>query len=276
MTYHGKGQILSIAKPISKERTIEQMESYSNHEYWHQHVDSAEEMIDQTGTYERISFLILPLASAHSVSWDAVLDRPDLFRERMGDQLKRFWGYLKRKATNGKGIPVLTEAELEVAKKAGTRMLNSLEALIPQVRPATPQELELLHRAPYHRGLHEIPTILPSPLPSTVLMTTEGVTLRPRPLKLSLTSAVVQEDTFRLRLKHEDGSVSYQSVMAAATMPEYAEQVGDEWLYQPLEHLDFPIDVSIHFEVTPPKKARDTVHRRQRRRGIPSTAAKGL
>ena len=263
MQYHGKGQILSLTRPISKEKIIEDMHEYSDHEYWSQHVRAVDEVIEHTGTFERRNYLLLPLASSHSVAWDTVLDRPDMFSERIADQIKRFTGYIKRKI-GSKGIPIMTEAELQAAKKADVRMFNRLQALIPQVERATPFDIEFLHRSPYNRGLSAIPTKLPEVLPSTISITEEGVTLRPRPLNLTLTDATVIEDTFRVRVKNSDGQCSYQSIMAAATMPEDLDTVGDEWLYHPLEHMEYPVDACIHFEIIPPKKARDIAYRRKK------------
>src|SRR5579875_2291160 len=114
-------------------------------------------------------------------------------------------------------------------------MDNLLQAMITNATQAELNEIELLHCAPYIRGLPDIPFTLKYPLPRTVSMASEGITLRPHPLKLSLTSAVVTEDTFRVRVVHDTGTVSYQSVMAASTMLERFATINDEWIYQPLE-----------------------------------------
>ncbi|MCL6548168.1 MAG: ATP-binding protein, partial [Alicyclobacillus sp.] len=202
--------------------------------------------------------------SAHDVAWSSVLDRPDRIGERLMDQARRFWGYTRRKVFRAQGAATLTAAEVQAAVNAEVRAFNRLQAVIPALERATPRELELLHRAPYHRGLAPWPVLLPEPLPKTLTIDSGQVVIRPHPLRLALGGAVVREDTFRVRVEHDDGRVSYQSAMAVASMPERIEVIGDEWLYLPLEKLDFPVDATVHFEILSPQRAREIVYRRKK------------
>ncbi|MBX5437842.1 MAG: ATP-binding protein, partial [Alicyclobacillaceae bacterium] len=202
--------------------------------------------------------------SAHDVAWSSVLDRPDRIGERLMDQARRFWGYTRRKVFRAQGAATLTAAEIQAAANAEVRAFNRLQAVIPALERATPRELELLHRAPYHRGLAPWPVPLPDPLPKTLTIESGQVVIRPHPLRLALGGAAVREDTFRVRVEHDDGRVSHQSVMAVASMPERIEAIGDEWLYLPLEKLDFPVDAAVHFEILSPQRAREIVYRRKK------------
>ncbi|WP_029423318.1 ATP-binding protein [Alicyclobacillus macrosporangiidus] len=262
-TYRGNGQILSIAVPIPAEEVTSRMAAFSKHPHWRAHMELVAEQLREHPSFERRTFLILPLASPLAAAWSQVLDRPDRIRERVADQFLRFWGYTKRKVARV-GSPVLTRHDIEAAAHAELRTFNRLQAVISALMRATPHELELLHRAPYHRGLAPWPVVLPDPLPRTVTIEGGEVVIRPRPLRLALASASVREDTFRIRVEHSDKRVSYQSVMAAASLPERLETIGDEWLYLPLEKLNFPVDACVHFEILSPQRAREIVYRRKK------------
>ncbi|WP_026976067.1 hypothetical protein [Alicyclobacillus contaminans] len=99
--------------------------------------------------------------------------------------------------------------------------------------------------------------MLPDLLPRTVTIEGGEVVIRLRPLRVALALAAVRQDTFRIRVEHSDKWVSYQSVMAAASLPERLEAIGDEWLYLTLEKLDFPVDACVHFEILSPQRARE-------------------
>lgn len=264
LTYHGKGQILDLSRPMSAPHLAASMAEYSRHPYWQSHIDLTSKVLEHIEAYERVVYLLLPLASSYHVAWDAVLDRPDLFSQRIGDQVKRFLHYGQRKAKGKRGIPVLTQAELRSARQANMRMLNRLQALIPGLVEAFPQDIEFIYRSPYYRGLSPIPLLLSDSLPKTLTVLNDEVILQPHPLHLSLHSATVYEDTFRLRIKHDNNKVSYQSLLAISALPERTELIGDEWLYQPLEKLDFPLDACIQFEVLAPRRAREVVYRKKK------------
>jgi hypothetical protein len=263
-SWRGEGQLLSIAVPLPPDRIMARMAGYSNHPHWRGHMELVAERLRTVPSFERITCLILPLVSAYDVAWSAVLDRPDRIKERLMDQIRRFWGYTKRKVLHAQGAPVITQAEIQAAAQAEVRMFNRLQALIPALMRATPTEIELLHRAPYFRGLSPWPEALPDPLPKTVTVEDGEVVIRPRPLRLALGSATVREDTFRIRVEHDDKRVSYQSVMAVSSMPERMATLGDEWLYLPLERLPFPVDACVHFEIISPQRAREIVYRRKK------------
>jgi hypothetical protein len=238
-SYRGEGQLISIAVPLPPDEVAARMAGYSSHPHWRGHMELVAERLRTTPSFERITCLILPLVSAYEVAWSAVLDRPDRIGERLMDQVRRFWGYTKRKVFRAQGTPVLTQAEIQAAVQAEVRMFNLLQALIPTLMRATPTDIELLHRAPYFRGLSPWPASLSNPLPKTVTVEDGEVVIRPHPLRLALGSATVREDTFRIRVEHDDKRVSYQSVMAVSSMPERMETLGDEWLYLPLERCPF-------------------------------------
>ncbi|GMA52565.1 hypothetical protein GCM10025857_39220 [Alicyclobacillus contaminans] len=261
--YRGQGQIVSIAVPIPAEEVSARMTAFGNHPHWRGHMDLVAQKLHEQSSCERLSFLVLPLASPLVAAWSQVLDRPDRVRERLADQFLRFWGWTKRKVARVQ-TPVLTKQDIQASTHAELRLFNRLQAAIPMLTRATPRDLELLHRAPYFRGLAPWPVVLPDPLPRTVTIEGGEVVIRPRPLRLAIASAAVREDTFRIRVEHSDKRVSYQSVMASASLPERMENVGDEWLYLPLEKLAFPVDACVHFDILSPQRAREIVYRRKR------------
>ncbi|WP_062308947.1 ATP-binding protein [Alicyclobacillus sendaiensis] len=262
-TYRGQGQLLSVSVPISAEEVSSRMRSFGDHPHWRAHVDLVMQRLHGQTPFERLTVLILPLASPVGTAWNQVLDRPDKLRERVADQFLRFWGYAKRKVARVQA-PVISQHDLEVTRQAEMRLYNRLQAILPQLARATPHEMERIHRAPYFRGLAPWPNTLPDPLPKTLTIEGKDILIRPRPVRLSLVSAAVREDTFRIRVEHDDKRVSYQSIMAVASLPDRLETIGDEWLYHPLEKLHFPVDACVHFEIISPQRARELVYRRRK------------
>ncbi|AEJ43680.1 ATP-binding protein [Alicyclobacillus acidocaldarius] len=262
-TYRGYGQLLSISVPISSEEVLTRMRSFGDHPHWRAHMEMVAERLKGLTPFERLTVLVLPLASPLGTAWSQVLDRPDQLRERVSEQFARLWGFAKRRVARVQA-PVLTRHDLLVSQQAEQRLFNRLQAIIPMLERAAPQDIERLHRAPYWRGLTPWPLALPDPLPKTLTVEGRDVVIRPRPLRLPLVSAAVREDTFRVRVEHDDKRTSYQSVMAVASMRERLEVIGDEWIYQPLEKLAFPVDACVHFEVISPQRAREIVYRRRK------------
>ena len=80
---------------------------------------------------------------------------------------------------------------------------------------------------------------------------------------IDIASACVRENLYRLQIEHANKKVSYQSVMALSNFKESIEDIGDEWLYYPLERLPFPVDACVHFEVIPGHIAREKVRKKK-------------
>ncbi|MCY0894998.1 MAG: ATP-binding protein [Alicyclobacillaceae bacterium] len=263
-TYFGEGQLLSLATPASTETVVKRMRQLSHHAYWESHIELVRAQIERRGVFERKVYLIVPLGSSWQMSWDAMLDRPDEWLQRTGEQFKRLAGWLKRKRLAAQGVPLLSERELNSARRAEQRMFHQLGSVIPNLVPATAEDVEFLHRSPYYRGLVHVPSTLSQGIGHTVTVEGGELLLRPQPMALDLGSHLVREDTFRVRVEHADRQVSYQSVLAMANVKESIRTIGDEWLYELLELLDFPVDACLHFRTLSPMQARDIVFRKRK------------
>ncbi|MFX4302219.1 ATP-binding protein [Alicyclobacillus tolerans] len=265
--YHGQGQLYSLSRPLSKEEVLERMHRFSQHPYWQSHEELVGLQLDKVGVFEREVFLVLPLQSSWRVTWDAVLNRPDEMLSRgkgVGRHaLQRMVRRRKNVSPKG-GRALLSLAELTSARQAEQTLFNRLTATLPGLLRATPADVEWLHRSPYYRGLLHVPSTLSNGAPAHFRVESGDVLVEPAPLSLDLADAVVREDLFRVRVEHADSQTSFQSVMAAARVPEHIQRLGDEWVYDLVEMQEFPVDVCISFRVRSPSEARDLVIRKRK------------
>ncbi|QQE79668.1 ATP-binding protein [Alicyclobacillus sp. SO9] len=271
--YTGKGMLLSLSKQLSRQQLEQQMRARSSHPVWQEHVDAAMTELKYRLAYERRVYLILPLrTSTANLRLDQLLTDSNAWKETLkkaGRQVMNGIMDVGQSALDAflrQGTQKeLSEELLQAAYSVDRQLMAKLNgAMSGKVERATPAELEWLHRKPYFRGIEEPQSVLPEQLP--VLVSTKQNTTVIRPLRtsmLQIAEADVVEDLFRIRVQHPNQQTSYQSVMALSNFAEGIEDLGNEWLYEPLEKLDFPVDACIHFEVIPGHVARAKVHRKK-------------
>jgi hypothetical protein len=266
-SYVGKGKLLSLARQKSLGQVEEQMRQRSAHPRWKEHVDAALDELAYNQTYDREVFLVLPLrTTAGAIQIDTVFSDQEHLKKAAKAVWKQAWNVVTDIPSRIVGAERDLPFELiRSAYEADRHLFTSLQGSFGgAVKRATPADIEWIHRKPYYRGLREPNSVLPEKLP-TVLTAKRGTGLiRPnRATTLYLAAAHVKEDWFRIRIQHRDKTTSYQSVMALVNFMESLEDLGDEWLYYPLENLEFPIDVCIDFTVTPGHIARQKVRRKK-------------
>jgi hypothetical protein len=265
--YSGQGMLLSLARQKSLRQLEQHMRSRSHSEEWQAHVDAAIEELALRQAYDREVYLVLPLrtSAAGFRIVTALSDSEHIKRSALqaAKQVLGWLAYLKDQTLCvGREIP---ESLIETAALADRQLLAKLNAAMGgSVQRASPADIEWLHRKPYFRGLEEPPSRMPDEPMTAISVRRSRKTKRPYiSTMVDIASAYVKEDLFRLRIVHSNKRVSYQSVMALANFTDSIEDFGDEWLYYPLERLDFPIDACVHFEVTPGHLARGKVRRKK-------------
>ena len=264
--YTGQGMLLSVTRQKSIKQLERQMRAKSESEEWQSHVDAAIEELKFRQAYDREVYLVLPLRTIVGFRLDTALSDVEHIKSFVIQTAKQAIGsigYLKDRLLGvGREIP---ESLIEKASLADRYLFAKINAAIGgSVQRASPADIEWLHRKPYFRGLEEPPSRMPEKLATAASKRPGRKAKRPyQSTMVDIASAYVKEDLYRVQIIHRNKRVSYQSVMALSNFAESIEDFGDEWLYHPLERLDFPVDACVHFKVTPGHLARDIVRRKK-------------
>lgn len=217
--YKGKGQIIALTRPVSAGDVERVMTPYSRHPFWFEHMEAVKDSMGSTSIQKR--FLLLPVPKFDSI-WES------------GEMKKRLFSFGKKEAPE----------ELTVIRRSEKQLFDRIHAWIPGLQRAEIRDLETLLRAPYYRGLTDMPEKWDAA--PTVAYGDELISF---PMEADIADAVVWEDAFRLRIEHADGRVSYQTVYGVSHAAKSVEPLGDEWIYAPLEKTGIPVDIVVHFNI---------------------------
>ena len=216
--YKGAGQIIALTRPVSEREVEDALLRYSKHPYWHQHVQAVKQHIGSTTTQDR--YLLLPVPRVDSA-----------FQE--GKKVLTSW---RRKEPEIDSV--------ERWQRAENGIFDRLRAWIPGITKATVTQMERILRAPYYRGITDMPVTWDA---TTKVAT--GDDLLSFPVEHDIANAVVWEDPYRLRIEHSDQRVSYQALYGVSHAAKTVEALGDEWIYAPIEKTGIPLDVIVHFTI---------------------------
>ncbi len=217
--YKGRGQIIALTRPISAQDVERNMATYSRHPFWRDHIEAAKGSVGSTSVQERV--LLLPVPKFDSI-WES------------GEMKKRLFSFGKKEAPE----------ELAAIRRSEKQLFDRIHAWIPGLKRAEIRDLEALLRAPYYRGLVGMPEKWNSA--PTVAYGDELISF---PMEADIADSVVWEDAFHLRIEHEDGRTSYQTVYGVSHAAKSVEPLNDEWIYAPMEKAGIPLDIVVHFNI---------------------------
>lgn len=253
--YRGKGQLLLLSRQESTDEQVDQLESL-------QYYNSFPEMYKEWENSQRVHlkhqapwtqdlFIILHLPKKKDIEYNFDLSKNDL-----KDSWKKGW-----KNLTDRGLEVIgRRADLEIEKI--TEAISVEKSLFSQVNGtcpmerATPRDIEWIIKRSFYRSIGEPPLKIGEKAPVSLVEKEGSVYLRPKKaafLQL-FEGSWIEEKAQSLIVHHgekDEGEKSYQSFLSLVNMPEEINGVGGEWLYWLMVH-DFPVDVSIRFNIVDP------------------------
>lgn len=254
--YRGKGQLLLLSRQQSTDEQVNQLrllqfkdafpESYLE---WEQ--DQRKRLRDQAPWQQEL-FLILHLPKKKDFEYNFdFTDKQDL---------KHTWKKFMKGITD-RGLEVIgrrTDLELEKVKEAiavEKSLFSQLNGTCPMER-ATPRDIEWILKRSLYRSIGEPPLHIGEQAPVSLVEKEGSVYLRPKRAALLqlFDDSWIQEKMQSLVVNHgekDEKRASHQAFLSLVNIPEEINGIGGEWLYWLMVH-DFPVDVSIRFNIVDP------------------------
>ncbi len=254
--YRGKGQLLLLSEQESTDEQVAKLrllqfkdafpETYLE---WEQ--DQKQRLKDQAPWRQNL-FLILHLPRKKELEYN--FDFTD--KQDMKNTWKKLW-----RGMTDRGLEVIgrkTDLELQKVKDAISvekSLYSQINGTCPMER-ATPRDIEWILKRSLYRSIGEPPLHIGEQAPVSLVEKEGTVYLRPkRATMLQLfDNCWIQEKMQSLVVNHGekgDKKSSHQAFLSLVDIPEEINGVGGEWLYWLMVH-DFPIDVSIRFNIIDP------------------------
>ncbi|MCR8982442.1 ATP-binding protein [Brevibacillus laterosporus] len=134
------------------------------------------------------------------------------------------------------------------------------------IEKATPQDIELLCKAPFYRQMGRIPLTERKKTPVAKISKDSKVYLKPSKAYMTtlFSHGRIVPDWENIEVHHPDGRISYQTHMVLTGLPEDGiHNMDQEWLLWLSEMFDFPVDIVLNFEVKDPAKEASVVRSKQ-------------
>ncbi len=267
--YRGKGQFLLLTKQLSKEELMNQLDDLQSenrfrnlYREWNQDV---EKRFVERRPWEKELYVVfhLPMTryANNEIEFENIRDFQHVLK----------WGYRQAGDAVMNFLKQSKDIEMErflEAVRQERNLYNSLKSTV-NILKATPREIEWLHRRGFFRSLGEPDLFIQEKMPIAMIEKNGNTYLRPeKHAVLSLfDDAVTQEKLMSVAFHHgepnEKGKSSYQSFLALVDAPEDIAPVGGEWIYW-LFAQDFPVDVSIRFDINDPQDEQRELSRKRK------------
>lgn len=202
------------------------------------------------------------------------LPKPEnLQKQPLWKDIREAWREFLGSMNEASGLdsPEITEDEINRYRKAEHRIYSKIHSRL-KAEPVNEEAIQWLIRRNFYRGIGRAPILKKwSPAYSVDYREYDGgeVTVR-RPLYhdvLRLTEGLIDDSPKRsliLKQIHEgeerEGHVAFLTI---SNVPYEMEFPGEEWIYT-IQHLDFPVEVSIRTEPMDNRKALSAVRNKQK------------
>ena len=187
----------------------------------------------------------------------------------MKEAWKEFIGGVNE--ASGMDAPEIIEDDIERYRKAERRVFNKVHSRM-NVEQVNEETVQWLIRRNFYRGIGKAPVMKGwSPAYSVGYKEyEEGNVVVRRPLYhdvLRLTEGLVDDSPKRsllLKQVHEGDEVEgHVAFLAISNVPYELEFPGEEWMYV-IQHLDFPVEISVRTETMDNRKALSAVRNKQK------------
>ena len=191
------------------------------------------------------------------------------FFQDLKEAWKEFIGGVNE--TSGMDAPEIIEDDIERYRKAERRVFNKVHSRM-NVEQVNEETVQWLIRRIFYRGIGKAPVMKGwSPAYSVGYNEyEEGNAVVRRPLYhdvLRLTEGLVDDSPKRsllLKQVHEGEEVEgHVAFLAISNVPYELEFPGEEWMYV-IQHLDFPVEISVRTETMDNRKALSAVRNKQK------------
>ncbi|WP_061810453.1 ATP-binding protein [Rossellomorea vietnamensis] len=191
------------------------------------------------------------------------------FFQDLREAWKEFIGGVNE--TSGMDAPEIIEDDIERYRKAERRVFNKVHSRM-NVEQVNEETVQWLIRRNFYRGIGKAPVMKGwSPAYSVGYKEyEEGNVVVRRPLYhdvLRLTEGLVDDSPKRsllLKQVHEGEEVEgHVAFLAISNVPYELEFPGEEWMYV-IQHLDFPVEISVRTETMDNRKALSAVRNKQK------------
>jgi hypothetical protein len=270
--FRGKGQFLLLSRQLAKDELMGQLNDLQTEnrfpELYQEWYEDVEQRFEERRPWTRELFVCLHLPKSKRTPTELDVSSTDDVKHLMK------WFYRQSSETMWNLIKKNQDIELEEIEEAIQLERNTHNSLKNTIglSKATPREMEWLCRRNFHRSIGEPQLYIQSRMPVTLIEKNGGTYFRPK--KSSILSlfddGIIQEKYMSLAVHHgepkakgEKNKTSYQSFLALTEIPEEITGVGNEWLYW-LFAQDFPVDVSIRFQITDPQEEQRKLSRRRK------------
>jgi hypothetical protein len=205
----------------------------------------------------------------------AKLPRPETkqksasFFQDLKEAWKEFIGGVNE--TSGMDAPEIIEDDIERYRKAERRVFNKVHSRM-NVEQVNEEMVQWLIRRNFYRGIGKAP-VMKGWIPAYSVgykEYEEGNVVVRRPLYhdvLRLTEGLVDDSPKRsllLKQVHEGDEVEgHVAFLAISNVPYELEFPGEEWMYV-IQHLDFPVEISVRTETMDNRKALSAVRNKQK------------
>lgn len=269
--YHGKGKIVILNRLLSAEEVLSEIDKIqqsnpfpNTYREWKEEKKKA---LEQNKPWTPVMYLVLDIP------------RPKMGKVDVNDSfaqggLKGVLSDLYYKLSSagkraiGQVAEEIDEEEKDRVDSAEDVLYNSIRSTVHDIKKAAPEDVEFYLRAPFYRGISDVPLRKRIKAPAAKIIKNGRSFIRPlKSYMLNvLSNGVVEEDWNHILVRHgskdETDKMAYQSSMVLTAAPDDITDVDNEWLYW-LMNAQFPIDVCINFEISPPDKELKKVRTKQ-------------
>lgn len=263
--YTGDLYIYLLAKQFSADQIAEKMKKYSDNAQWVKEIEYTRNHFVRNMPFERVNYLVVPLKTKMSLFFDQ--DRSQFIQEF----LRNMWQGIVD--VSQKPFKRLLSQDIEINQSVINKVQTMSDDLykhqlggFPGIRKASMREMEWWLKKGYYRGLPDPDLQLPEVFPTHIKTTQKESKVIPVRNSLLTLSKLSQEKLEYIRC-YSDDMVGYSSFMPVLHVPaEISERdpTGDEWIFGPVEKLEFPVDISIHLKVESYEVATKQLKRRRK------------
>lgn len=266
--YRGKGQLLLLARQESSDKYLEETKNlqYENRfpEAFEEWNDAQREQLDIQPPWTHDLYILLQLPKKrHLDSGFEVLTKDD-FKA----QAKKWYQIITDTGLQALGRRV--DLELEQVKEA----INLEKSLYSQLKgtcrmaKGTPRDTERLIKRNFLRAIGEPELHITDKSPVSLVEKRGTAYFRQKKAAMlkMFGDSYVKQNMQSLEVHHRDkgeGKVSYQTFLSLVDIPDDNPAIDSEWLYW-LMINDFPVDVSVRFNILEPGDEKIRLRRKRK------------
>ena len=263
--YTGDMYIYLLTKQFSADQVADQLKKFGDSEEWKKEIEYTRGHFEKKMPFQRVNYLVVPLKTSISLYFDQ--DRSLFIQELLKNMWRGTIDVVQKKYDRLFNNDIeLDESVITKIQELSDDMYKNQLSGFPGIRKATQREVEWWLKKGYHRGLQDPELQLPEKFPTYVEASEKGNKIVPVRNSLLTLSKLCREKLDYIECETDEGT-SYSCFMPVLHVPPEISEVnptGNEWLYGPIEGLDFPVDVSIHLKIESAKDATKQLKRRRK------------